>query len=191
MVADQVLVSGLPLWATDDRDSELTESAIGEFIFHEGPGLKVDARCECNKLVHVMSVVRILNLSEAVEHLSGSHRIADVVHLWPARDLNDLIHEGGDVVLAHFTPAEVPSLEGLLLVIREVWVIVAVLRASAVAHPQVIASIDQLQMHWLSILRVVKPALSIAVASRNRKDRHFVRRCLDLFVLWGHVEDCE
>jgi hypothetical protein len=101
-----------------------------------------DARGEGRKLEEAISVEVILVLREAVEHLGGALRVAQVEDLFMAGQLLDFGNLCLSVVLAHFSPIEIPE---LLVLNRESLMLLTVLSATVVAKPHVEASIIQLK----------------------------------------------
>jgi hypothetical protein len=87
--------------------------------------------------------------------------------------LHDQIHKGGVIVETEFSPAEIPSIKAII-VNRILVTVVAILSASIVAHPNVIALIVKLQLKWLASLSPSKPGLSITETAWNRQNRILV-----------------
>ena len=102
----------------------------------------VEAGCEQDDSVDSLSEV-VVHLAEAVDHLGCALGVADVSKLGLPGYLKDLVDVGWLVIYSHLSPGEVPPLS---LGPRPVPIVdVTVSGAAVVAHPHVVAAIDELQ----------------------------------------------
>ena len=105
--------------------------------------VKVDAGCEQDDSFEAVSEEGIVALGEAVDHLACTLGVANVRKLGLASLCEDLANVGRLVISSHLGPGEVPPLcvsPGTVAIVD-----VAVLGTTIAAHPNVEASIDELQ----------------------------------------------
>ena len=71
----------LPVRAIDHVYTKLAVRSIGIHILLVSPRLKIYAWSYGHKLIHIASIVDLFNVSQAIEHLGGAHRISKIVYL--------------------------------------------------------------------------------------------------------------
>ena len=108
------------------------------------------ARRQQNCLVQAVCKELFFKFGETIEYLNSALRITEVENLVSATLLLDHLDVGDVIVTAHFGPGKLPEFLAIVTVLS---VLSAVLRATIVSNPDIIASICQLQHHWL--IRVV------------------------------------
>ena len=158
----------VPIRPSDHVDAKFAVFAIAIHILIVLSVFKVDAWGKRDKLVHVVRIKVLLDLSEAVEHLSRAHRVTNVIDFGLLSNLLDFVDQGSAVVQTKLSPAKVPPFETFVVL---VWVLVAhvaVLCAAVVSHPDIVALIVELQVHGLATKGVREPLLSVHEASWDR-----------------------
>lgn len=163
-VAANRLQVPIPVGSVDRVDTKRLE--LHDSLVHVGSGpvrvMDDEAGGHVHHLVEVVRVERRLQVGKTVVHLDGALAIANIEDFVDAGSLLNSLNVRHIVVEAHLGPRPVP-----VLVVRgavERLMAPAVLCASVVANPDVIARVDQLQVEWLLFV-VVKPAGSILVVA--------------------------
>ena len=117
----------------------------------------------------VVMVEGVLHVAEAVEQLCGTLVIAKVNNPIVVQDVRlldilldrvfDCLQHRRDIMSAHFSKGPVPEVLSIGLMVM-LDVLHAVMRASVVAEPDIVASFVELHRHGLSILWRGEPRVS-------------------------------
>ena len=130
-----------------------------------------EAWCKCDESIDALSEV-ILPLGQAVDILSTTLRVANDSHLWLSSDFKNFVDLSWHVRHSHLSPAEVPALLKAPLTIAIINV--TMWNASIVAHPDIIALINEPKWQGLIPCASFCPAFSISTIPMLHQQGQFV-----------------